>query len=481
MKSVGIWILISLPLVLASESAFSVNDDLLAFPPYEIVFSDTVVLDSNLNSKLVLTATTPPEDPPLTSTLLNGVTQSNGQVSPRNPGINDDQAARSSFESNPSIEKYESMMLNYKPYLCAIPLVNVKPINETSELSARVAQEAELLRATSRGWNLLRDLEGRCLYWADGWWTYSFCHNSQIRQFHQLPTQKSTPLIPPTEDPATPAYVLGKVQSGKHNKKSDKALKGSPSEPNSFFQGAAAGTQLQAKGDLRYLVQKLDGGTTCDLTGKDRKIEVQYHCRPNSKDRIGWIKEITTCNYLMAIYTAKLCEDVAFLPPLETKGHSISCQQVLSADQVSDWKIRKSSELAAQLPNVRIGAIESPGEHKAKPIIVLGGIKVGAHLHVGAEGNRIEPGSLAGGVIPTVIVATSRGKQISKEELKEIGLDPEVVEKHRKKIESTAAGKDWKLEVFENKDGDREIRGVVFSPDDAEESNDERSEEYFKE
>jgi protein OS-9 len=33
--------------------------------------------------------------------------------------------------------------------------------------------------------------------------------------------------------------------------------------------------RLETKGEMRYLVQKLKGGTTCDLTGKERRIEVQ--------------------------------------------------------------------------------------------------------------------------------------------------------------------------------------------------------------
>jgi protein OS-9 len=33
--------------------------------------------------------------------------------------------------------------------------------------------------------------------------------------------------------------------------------------------------RLETKGSTRYMVQRLSGGTECDLTGKERKIEVQ--------------------------------------------------------------------------------------------------------------------------------------------------------------------------------------------------------------
>lgn len=91
-----------------------------------------------------------------------------------------------------------------------------------------------------------------------GWWSYSFCHNREVRQFHQLPPQANNQW-PPTEDPDTQSYVLGKI---------------SPEDYQSEG-GTGAGTELQATGELRVLVQKLGGGTMCTPTGKRRKIEVQ--------------------------------------------------------------------------------------------------------------------------------------------------------------------------------------------------------------
>lgn len=91
-----------------------------------------------------------------------------------------------------------------------------------------------------------------------GWWSYSFCHNREVRQFHQLPPQSNNQW-PPTADPDTQSYVLGKVSPENYHAEG----------------GLGAGTELQATGELRVLVQKLGGGTLCGLTGKKRKIEVQ--------------------------------------------------------------------------------------------------------------------------------------------------------------------------------------------------------------
>lgn len=116
-----------------------------------------------------------------------------------------------------------------------------------------------------------------------GWWSYSFCHNREVRQFHHLPAQVNNQW-PPTEDPDTQSYVLGRVAPEDYDK-SDKGV----------------GTELQTTGDLRYLVQKLGGGTTCDLTGKDRKIEVQVSA---SRDFCFGYPSLTPRRSSIAIHTA---------------------------------------------------------------------------------------------------------------------------------------------------------------------------------
>ena len=71
---------------------------------------------------------------------------------------------------------------------------------------------------------------------------------------------------------------------------------------------------MDAIGEQRYLVQKMGGGTWCELIKKNRRIEVQFQCDPSGGDRVAWIKETSTCSYLMVIHTPKLCNDLAFVP-----------------------------------------------------------------------------------------------------------------------------------------------------------------------
>ena len=337
-------------------------------------------------------------------------------------------------------EMYELMRFQGSPYLCSIPIFAQPNQTEVSEPVSEAEQQKEVARATDRGWQLLQDLDGKCLYYVSGWWSYSFCYNSQIKQFHQLPPGQGAPIYPPQEDHSTPSYVLGRFQEN------SKEQRDSSSTPPKDV------AELQTKGETRYLVQKLGGGTTCDLTGKDRKVEVQFHCHPQSTDRIGFIKEVTTCTYLMVVYTPRLCNDVAFLPPQENKPHPITCREILRPEQVTEWQARKEADTM-----VLDG---KPSSQK-----MAGNIEVGGNKLVGGDGRRIEKGKV---VTPPeeradIVAKKEKGqvRQLSKEDMEKMDIDPETVNSFREKLQDIAGNKDWKLEVVDEVNGVRHIRGVV--------------------
>ncbi|PBP18979.1 hypothetical protein BUE80_DR010216 [Diplocarpon rosae] len=89
-------------------------------------------------------------------------------------------------------------------------MVNVQVENVT--LEERAAEHEELSRTTRRGWELLQSVSG--------WWTYAFCNNSELTQFHQLPPRPGEPLLPLQPDPAVEQFVLAKSQ-GKEDKKDE--------------------------------------------------------------------------------------------------------------------------------------------------------------------------------------------------------------------------------------------------------------------
>lgn len=366
------------------------------------------------------------------------------------------------------------MYLNGEQHLCTIPIVNTPPKNETSEAEARAAEQKELTRATDRGWELLQDLEGGCLYFVSGWWSYAFCYNNEITQFHQLPPQPGKPMLPPQPDPATKQFVLGRAK-GKDSKDDewgnqiDMSKKKASEEPPK--------TELQIKGDTRYLVQKMEGGTTCDLTGKPRRVEVQFHCNPHVTDRIGYIKEVTTCSYLMVVYTPRLCSDVAFQPPKENKANPITCRAVIPEDDFAN-----RAELKKQESQLEATSSEE------KPINI-GGVIVGAGKWMNKEGQRMPIPANFGqenqGKV-TEVIARARSKEhggkvevASDAELQKLDLDPEMVEELKKEVQKMAKEKGWKIEVVDTPGQEREILGIVDGEDDDPEEE-EGSEEIFK-
>ncbi|OMP87573.1 Protein OS-9-like protein, partial [Diplodia seriata] len=442
-------------------------------------------------------------------------------------------------DSSPSDDElaaaYELMTLNAQPYLCRIPLVPAAvPDNSTATddsddhntAASRADEEAkELARASDRGWELLRGMQGNCIYFLSGWWSYSFCYNDGVRQFHQLPPSRGVPVYPPVEDPNVHSFTLGtfpkeggrRANAGKDGGARGEGGVGEEVDDEGVPVEGGAGRErerereetgvarLETKGETRYLVQKLTGGTTCDLTGKERKIEVQFHCHPNTPDRIGMIKEVATCSYLMVIYTPRLCNDVAFLPPQENRAHAISCAPIVSSGDVvppsntpragrrhksnpnhvvqQQASTQTDIELPDALKNPATGEDntdhaqqqQQQDQHQQEqqattpPLPTIGGIPVGAQQLVGSPGRVIEKSAVAGGTGKTTllgVVAHSDGagrppRTMDAHELKKLRIDDvSEVEKLKAQLARWAGRKAWRLELVETPRG-REFRGII--------------------
>jgi protein OS-9 len=381
-----------------------------------------------------------------------------------------------SHDIDPARETYEVMTLEDDQYFCTIPIVTLVPRNETSEAEAKVAEQKELARATDRGWELLQDLEGDCLYFVSGWWSYSFCYNNEIVQFHQLPPQPGKPLIPPTRDPSTKQFVLGRAKASQKQPKEDEW-----GNEIDVHRGGKHGeppkTELQVKGDTRYLVQRMDAGTTCDLTGKPRQVEVQYHCNPHVTDRIGYIKEVTTCSYLMVIYTPRLCTDAAFMPVKDNKANEIVCRVIVPEDDMEDRIEYRMIENELDAVNAKI---EKP--------INIGGVIVGAGKWAAKDGARMPVpanfGKESQGKLIEVIARAkpkAEGGQVemaTDADLRKLDLDPATVDELRKQVQKMAQEKGWEIKVVDEPGEIRTILGVVDGED--EDDDLEGSEEIYK-
>jgi protein OS-9 len=388
------------------------------------------------------------------------------------------------------LQTYEILNMDPYQYLCSIPVLRpLPPENETATELAKAEEAREVSRAVASGWDLVvSELEDSCLYFMSGWWSYSFCKNSEIVQYHALPSSPKGK--PPVRDPHSSEYVLGKVPTIPPTAEARYTRDGSELEP--------VPAELQEKGDQRYLVQKLEGGTICDLTGRERTIEVQYHCVPElQNDKISWIKEVTICAYVMVVNTPRLCDDVAFLPPKETRANPISCQ--LIADSVATEHLllgnrQHDAEQAAGTTDIvghGLQAGEADGQEEDQiydeEAIVVGGITVGSRniisrgdeegkppVQLAAPRSFMTMGNVAD-EYPTMTIAEGLSKaeggevkSLTREELRKLDIDPDAVKKLVDKIKSMAGDAGWRVDVKEiGTTGIRELYGFIDEEEDA--------------
>ncbi|KAL9130010.1 MAG: hypothetical protein Q9217_001694 [Psora testacea] len=420
--------------------------------------------------------------------------ESSLELSQRPPSADASDSSSSSttssrYEHSDTTSRYERMILNSTPYLCSLP--NPPPLetkNTTASTRAAEEEAAELARATDRGYDLLEPMSNSCLYFISGWWSYQFCYAHSVKQFHQLPPGKNVPVVPPVEDPTTPSYILGRFGEKRVNRHRlpaggvGGALDGGLSAEEGEGEGST--TTIQAKGSAssRYLSQKLSGGTTCDLTGAPRRVEIQFHCHPQSADRIGWIKEVSTCSYLMVVYTPRLCNDVAFLPERQERAEEIVCREVVKEEEVARWKNRKSQEGEKLL----IGQVANTVTGGATGKAMVGDIEVGAMKTVGGDKGWLEPPALGrhghglnfgkdGTILPKgQTIAHQHTKEeggavhrVSDKEMKDLGVDVKSANAVIKELQELAMGKGWRLEVFHT-EGRVEMRAIVEESEDPE-------------
>ncbi|KAF3928312.1 hypothetical protein AA313_de0209321 [Arthrobotrys entomopaga] len=352
------------------SAMFSVHEDILAYPQYEVRFPDSpdsYITEEEAERKIAAMSlresqqhheSTPSyQHTSTTTTPEHNDDGSHAIQELRGGGYQTNQQMNADGTTVEII--YEPMMMNNKRYLCSIPVVQPPPkLNATERRKNRDDEEKELARATVSGTELLKGMEGTCLYFISGWWSYSFCYNDHIKQFHGLPPPNGLQTLPPVEDPHAASYILGRAAVPDRDSKLELPKDGV--------------MELQANGELKYLVQKLAGGTLCDITGKERRIELQYHCAPNaSQDRIGYIKEVTTCCYLMVVHTPRLCKDPAFKPPADSRANTIECLEVMNEERIKEYKMEKERQDAnleklIDMVNKELDGVKGMGNGKGK-------------------------------------------------------------------------------------------------------------------
>ncbi|KAJ7709999.1 hypothetical protein B0H17DRAFT_915783 [Mycena rosella] len=307
-------LLLLLPLA-AARILHSLPDDPFAFPKYRVDFLNHLPVANDTAQRW------------LSNGLRGGVREFLDQPwddywHPPSLGDADEQASFGVAEEDApdASDDYSLHHLKMGPddqYLCLIP----KPLDAPPP-----EDEPEEDPTPAHSWSLLLPLTGTCLYHRQPWFTYSYCHNEEIRQFREL--IQARPLPPgahrPEEDPDWESYTLGRAPP--------------TPEPGADLTVAqqdalAANLELARSAGSRYLVQRWGDGTVCDKSGKPREVEVQFHCSMATTDTIAFVKEAKTCSYVLVVHTPRLCGEPGFMSSKDAgEQASISCREIVAGE-----------------------------------------------------------------------------------------------------------------------------------------------------
>ena len=183
----------------------------------------------------------------------------------------------------------------------------------------------------------------------------------------------------------------------------------------------------------------------------------------------------------MVIQTPRLCNDVAFLPPVKDQPNAITCSPILAEEQIEDYKhdlrALKSAEKEAKIWEANADAAKVFLGTEGT-LQIVGDIIVGGH-NIVPEDVKLEKSAVVGGGKETYVdtIASSDGKVLPAEDLKKLGLgDSKSIERLKQQLEKMAQGADWKLDVIDTPRG-REYRGIIGSDEEEDDKKKEKEKE----
>lgn len=156
--------------------------------------------------------------------------------------------------------------------------------------------------------DLLAPLKGTCDSLATGWWTYKYCFQEGITQFHK--EKVSVKPSDPEAEPRAETVVTAEFDLGH--------LGASGSEAQ--LQVVVVDNSWQES----YVSQVFTDGTSCDLTGELRRTEVRHFCDPNEASKLRSVEETSSCQYRAVVHTRALCA-LKELAPAQPKVREIVC------------------------------------------------------------------------------------------------------------------------------------------------------------
>lgn len=184
---------------------------------------------------------------------------------------------------------------------CFIPDI-LEDENDSTELN-EVELKQRLLYDLSEGLDIIKSvLNQTCIYFPNGFWTYSLCHKNNrtvISQFYKT-------------DERLVIYNLGSVHDN----------------------DISTNIQLLYNDYGYYISEILDSGDICDITGYPRKTEIHYICDPmSSNPKINWLRETRICQYQIEVSLPELCNlELLQFSKMQQSSNSILCTKQMPSD-----------------------------------------------------------------------------------------------------------------------------------------------------
>ncbi|KAH8117337.1 hypothetical protein DFH11DRAFT_1541625 [Phellopilus nigrolimitatus] len=430
----------------SARAHWSLAEDLYAFPKYRVTFLNGLPVLNDTAERWLKVGLKGGEPEFLDQSWHEPSQESSERLKGIESGDGDGESSEapedtSRAHQSPRYQLQRLKMAGKNSYLCMIP----PPI----ESHTKPIEEPQIEGNPAQSWSLLQPLSSSCIYHRQGWFTYAYCHNNQVRQFREIAhSHPHHPGYLPEEDPEWEAYTLGQAAT-------------IPSEGHELTSAQQAAltnnVDIVKTAGHRYLTQKWGDGTTCDKTGRPREIEVQFHCSQAMTDSILYVKETSTCHYIMVIHTPRLCAEPGFKTRLEQRDEAfIRCREVVASEEAAAAIDKTLPEAAypfkrpARQPvldvpappatnthdSVRAGIDEKTAELVRRAVEALfgGGGGAGAQVRDGADGMHVVAGD-EGDVIIEFVDAGDAG---------------ETLDKLEERLEELLKGANGKLELVED-------------------------------
>jgi len=191
-------------------------------------------------------------------------------------------------------------------YSCVLPEVLS---NQEDEKEALKKENDDVVKI------LDKSLNGSCLTYHKGWWSYKVCHKKKIQQYHMNEKGEVDGDI----------TLLGVYQSEDDWSIKDKSGK--------------------KTGNL-YHKQTYVNGTKCDLTTKSRSVIVQYYCSSSDANAVIRVEEPSTCEYIITVNSKALCTHTLFKEKVKANEISLVCSPVLKEEDFNKYmEMKKAKEI----------------------------------------------------------------------------------------------------------------------------------------